>query len=116
MFSNLYRYPAIFTREEDGQFTVEFPDLKCATCAETEEKAGVSAKELLEIELLGLIEDGETIPNPSPITKVKLNVNDRAVMVDVTLPKTRWEGEGDPMQSITYRGFNQLRLPPRQTP
>ncbi|MDR0903140.1 MAG: type II toxin-antitoxin system HicB family antitoxin [Ruminococcus sp.] len=105
MFSNNYRYPAIFTREEDGQFSIEFPDLNCATCAETEEKAGISAKELLKIELLGLIEDGETIPNPSPITKIKLNVNDRAVMVDVFLPKKNTEYR---VQNTEYRIQNSL--------
>jgi predicted RNase H-like HicB family nuclease len=88
MYNEIFRYPAIITREEDGQFSIEFPDLNCATCAETEERAGISAKELLAIELSGLIEDGETIPLPSPIAQIKLNLNDKAVMVDVVLPKT----------------------------
>jgi predicted RNase H-like HicB family nuclease len=104
-YSSSFSYPAIFTREEDGQFSIEFPDLKCATCAETEEKAGASAKELLKIELSGLIEDGEKIPTPSPITKIKLNVNDKAVMVDVNLPNQNTEYR---VQNTEFRIQNSL--------
>ncbi len=59
-----YCYPAIFypPEQEGFDFCVVFPDLNVATQGESLQKALNMAKELLELTLYGLEEDGETIP------------------------------------------------------
>jgi predicted RNase H-like HicB family nuclease len=85
-----YFYPAVFTYEDDGQISVEFPDLDCATCADTEENALEAAKELLSIHMNGLEEDGEPIPTPTPLSKIIAKSNERAVLIDVFMPTIRF--------------------------
>lgn len=84
-----YFYPAVFTYEDGQEIAVDFPDLKCATSGETEDDALLSARELLGCVLNGLEEDGEEIPVPTPLAKVKTEANERAVLVDVYMPSIR---------------------------
>jgi predicted RNase H-like HicB family nuclease len=88
-----YVYPAIFTYEEDGQISVEFPDLGCATCADNDEKALEAAKELLSVYMNGLEEDGDNIPSPTPMNKISENPNERAFLIDVYMPVIRHRHE-----------------------
>ncbi|MEW5785241.1 MAG: type II toxin-antitoxin system HicB family antitoxin [Bacillota bacterium] len=62
-----YIFPAVFyPPEEEGlDFCVVFPDLDAATQGETLQQALDMAKELLELTLFGLEEDGEKIPAAS---------------------------------------------------
>jgi predicted RNase H-like HicB family nuclease len=85
-----YIYPALFTYEENGQISVEFPDLGCATCADTEERALEAAKELLSIHMNGLEEDGDPIPAPTPLKGIPEQPNERAVLIDVFMPTIRF--------------------------
>lgn len=84
-----YFYPAIFTYEPDQEIAVTFPDLDVATSGENEDDALISARELLGISLFGLEEDGEEIPEPTPLSKVETQENERAVLVDVYMPSIR---------------------------
>jgi len=62
-------YPAIF-HEEDG-FWVEFPDFPgCQTCGSTLEKTVELAQEALGLYLAELIENGESLPAPTPIKEL----------------------------------------------
>ena len=81
-----YFYPAIFTYEPGQEIAVTFPDLDVATSGENEDDALLSARELLGCVLYGLEEDGEPIPAPSPLSKVSVEENERAVLVDVYMP------------------------------
>lgn len=84
-----YFYPAIFTYELGQEIAVAFPDLNCATSGVTEEDALLSARELLGCVLNGLEEDGEEIPNPTPLPQVKTEKNERALLIDVYMPSVR---------------------------
>lgn len=84
-----YFYPAIFTYEPEQEIAVVFPDLDCATSGVNDDDALLSARELLGCVLNGLEEDGEKIPAPTPLTNVKLQSNERAVLIDVYMPSIR---------------------------
>ncbi len=79
-----YFYPAVFTYEPGQEIAVDFPDLKCATSGINDDDALLSARELL-----GLEEDGEEIPAPTPLAQVEVQPNERAVLVDVYMPSIR---------------------------
>lgn len=84
-----YFYPAVFTYEEGSEIAVVFPDLDAATSGVSEDDALMSARELLGCVMFGLEEDGEAIPAPTPLSKVALEENERAVLVDVYMPSIR---------------------------
>lgn len=83
-----YIYPAVFTRVAGEEISVVFPDLGCATCGETEEDALLSARELLGITMWGLEEDGDPIPDPTPVGKVDAGEG-MTMLVDVFMPSVR---------------------------
>ncbi len=84
-----YFYPAIFTFEPGQEIAVTFPDLNCATSGENADDALLSARELLGCVLFGLEEDGEEIPDPTPLPNVALEPNERVVLIDVYMPSIR---------------------------
>ncbi len=84
-----YFYPAVFTFEPGQKIAVTFPDLNCATSGENIENALLSARELLGCVLFGLEEDGEVIPEPTPLSDVELGSNERSVLIDVYMPSIR---------------------------
>ena len=86
---NRYIYPAVFTYEPNQEISVVFPDLDVATSGETDEDALFSARELLGCVMFGLEEDGEEIPAPTPLSQVKAEENEKAVLVDVYMPSVR---------------------------
>ena len=84
-----YFYPAVFTYEPGQEIAVVFPDLDVATSGANDDEALLSARELLGLSLYGLEEDGEDIPAPTPLSDVKTEKNERAVLVDVYMPSIR---------------------------
>lgn len=84
-----YFYPAVFTYEPEQEIAVVFPDLGCATSGVNDDDAFLSARELLGCVLNGLEEDNEEIPSPTPLSSVKLQPNERAVLIDVYMPSIR---------------------------
>lgn len=84
-----YFYPAVFTFEPGQEIAVTFPDLNCATSGENTDDALLSARELLGCVLFGLEEDGEEIPEPTPLPNVELEPNERALLIDVYMPSIR---------------------------
>lgn len=84
-----YFYPAVFSYEDGQEISVVFPDLDVATSGTDEVDALLSARELLGLALFGLEEDGEEIPDPTPLSKVEVQDSERAVLVDVYMPSVR---------------------------
>lgn len=84
-----YFYPAVFTYEEGKEIAVVFPDLDVATSGENDDDALLSARELLGCVMFGLEEDNAEIPEPTALSKVALEPNERAVLVDVYMPSVR---------------------------
>ena len=85
MKKDKYIFPAIFYYDDDG-ISISFPDLKgCNSCAETDEEALYMAKDALRGWLLVSEEFGDEIPNPSQLRDIKLEDNQKAVLIDVHL-------------------------------
>ena len=84
-----YFYPAVFTYEPGQEIAVVFPDLDCATSWFNDDDALLSARELLGCVMNGLEEDGDEIPEPTPLSQVKIEETERAVLVDVYMPSVR---------------------------
>ena len=84
-----YFYPAIFTYENGEEISVVFPDLDCDTSGINDDDALLSARELLGIVLFGMEEDKEEIPAPTPLSQIRTEENERAVLIDVYMPSIR---------------------------
>ncbi len=67
----LSMYPACFFKEENG-YSVIFPDLDLATCGETIDDAMAMAVDCLAGRLRWLKQDGDPIPEPSPMNSIDL--------------------------------------------
>ena len=64
-----YVYPAIFTSEPDGGYSVYFPDLEgCYTCGDTLADALFMAEDALALILYGYEKDQRPIPQPSKMS------------------------------------------------
>lgn len=72
-----YVYPAVFSPEEKGQYSVFFPDLDgCYTCGDNLQDAIMMAADVLAFYLYDEEKNGNTIPEPTPIKQVELNENE----------------------------------------
>ena len=68
-----YAYPAIFTPEDDGGFSIRFPDLEdCYTCGDDIVDGLIMAEDVLALVLYGYEKDGRDIPLPSKETDIPL--------------------------------------------
>ena len=66
-----YIYPAIFTKENDGGYSVVFPDLEsCYTCGDTLEQAMDMAEDCLALVLYGYETDQKEIPAASSMDSI----------------------------------------------
>ena len=71
-----YAYPAIFTPEEDGSYSINFPDLEgCYTCGDSLEDGIEMASDVLALVLYGYEKDGREIPAPSAPAAIPLSGN-----------------------------------------
>ena len=84
-----YYYPAVFGYVDGEEISIVFPDLDVATSGENDDDALSSARELLGCVLVGLEEDGEDIPAPSPLNSLNVADNERTVLIDVYMPAVR---------------------------
>ena len=68
-----YAYPAIFTPEPEGGYSINFPDLEgCFTCGDTLEDGLEMAKDALALVLYGYEKEKREIPQPSNLTSFAL--------------------------------------------
>jgi predicted RNase H-like HicB family nuclease len=69
---NKYSYPAIFTPEENGAYSVFFPDFEnCYTCGDNLADSIYMAEDVLAFTIYDLQKDGKTLPIPSELSSVK---------------------------------------------
>lgn len=72
-----YVYPAVFTKEDDGKYSVVFRDLEdCYTCGDNIEHAIEMAEDALALVLYGYESDGKEIPAPSDSKTIEVNSNE----------------------------------------
>lgn len=61
-----YCFPAVFTPEENGGYSVSFPDVEgCFTCGDTLHDAIMMAEDVLPLMLVVLEDEKAPIPTPS---------------------------------------------------
>ncbi len=68
-----YVYPAIFTPEEKGMFSIRFPDIEgCFTCGDNLEEGIEMAKDALALMLTHLEDNNRRIPAASEINTLTI--------------------------------------------
>lgn len=101
-----YVYPAVFTQEDNGQYSVVFRDLEgCYTCGDSIEQAIEMAEDALALVLYGYEVEGKEIPRPSSRESIEVQqgefvndircdtlayrkmYNNKSVRKNVTLPE-----------------------------
>lgn len=114
-----YVYPAVFTEEDNGMYSVEFRDLEsCYTCGDDISDAVLNAQDVLSMVLYRYEREGKAIPKPSSISDIKIDSksfvsyivgdidtyrrmnNNRAVKKTLTIPE--WMNEVAIAQNINF--------------
>ncbi len=86
MGKETYIYPAIFTYDEDG-ISIVFPDIpEALSCADNDLEAVKNAKEVLSLCLASREDDGEKISEPTDVSKITLEPNQRIFVIEVWMP------------------------------
>lgn len=68
-----YVYPAVFEPEEEGGYSINFPDLEgCFTCGEDLNDGIAMAEDALALVLYGYESDNKAIPKPSKHNDIQL--------------------------------------------
>ena len=72
-----YVYPAIFTKEDDGKFSINFPDLEsCYTCGDNLEDGLRMAEDVLAFTLYDYEKNNKAIPAPSDLKEIGVGDNE----------------------------------------
>lgn len=72
-----YVYPAVFTAESDGGFSVDFPDLEsCYTCGDNLAEAIKMAEDVLALTLYEYERDNKQAPTPTAVDSIKKEQNE----------------------------------------
>ena len=83
-------YPAVIHDDTDGLWA-EFPDMPgCFTQGDNQEELLANAAEAIECFLLGLLEDGENLPTPTPPQNIhpkEKNTYVSLIQADIDLSK-----------------------------
>lgn len=86
-------YIAIIHKELSSDFGVSFPDFAgCVTAGKTLDEARANAEEALALHVAGMIEDGESIPDPSTLDEVMNSEDFRtgfAIVVPLQTPQQK---------------------------
>ncbi|MGN0638778.1 MAG: type II toxin-antitoxin system HicB family antitoxin [Huintestinicola sp.] len=77
-----YIYPAIFTEESDGGYSIVFPDIPgCYTQGEDMNDGMEMANDILCLRLYDMEKNGEAVPDPSDIRTLQTGKNQFATLV-----------------------------------
>ncbi len=79
-----YIYPAIFSPEEKGMFSINFPDIEgCFTCGDGLEHGMRMANDALCLMLVDMEDNRKEIPSASRINDLKVDGEDFATLISV---------------------------------
>lgn len=79
-----YIFPAIFTPEDEGGYSILFPDIKgCYTCGDTLEDGLNMADDALSLILVNLEDENKVIPKPSAINELNMTGDEFATLISV---------------------------------
>jgi predicted RNase H-like HicB family nuclease len=84
------RYVALVRKEPTSDFGVDFPDFPgCVTAGSTLDEARSMAEEALSFHIEGMLEDGDSLPEPTPIESILEDPDNQDVAtVFLVAPKT----------------------------
>ena len=91
-----YTYPAIFEKEQEGGYSIYFPDIEgCYTQAEDTAEGIENAGDALCLMLYELEKQGKPIPKSSNIKDIEVNGDDIVTLVacDTQFYKNYYEGK-----------------------
>ena len=91
-----YTYPAIFEKDEDGGYSIYFPDIEgCYTQAEDITDGIENAGDALCLMLYELEKQGKSIPKPSNIKDFEVSEDDIVTLIacDTKFYKNYFEGK-----------------------
>ncbi|WP_168120953.1 type II toxin-antitoxin system HicB family antitoxin [Paenibacillus sp. HB172176] len=84
-----YIFPAIFDPNENGGYTITFPDLPgCITEGSDLEEAVLMAAEAMALHLYGMERDGDAIPLPSKPNEVSMEDTETGAFVSLIQSRT----------------------------
>ena len=114
-----YVYPAVFTEEDNGMYSVNFKDLEsCYTCGDDINDAILNAQDVLSMVLYRYEKERKPIPRPSSISGIEIDDksfvsyvvgdtdtyrrmhNNKAVKKTLTIPE--WMNEVAIAQNINF--------------
>ena len=114
-----YVYPAVFTEEDNGMYSVNFKDLEsCYTCGDDIDDAILNAQDVLSMVLYRYEKERKPIPRPSSILGIEIDDksfvsyvvghtdtyrrmnNNKAVKKTLTIPE--WMNEVAIAQNINF--------------
>ena len=89
--SPIYVYPAVFTKETNGKYSIRFPDFSnCLTCGDNIEDGMLMAEDALALTIYSDFEEQEkSAPIASPITKIKIAKNEFVTYIKCDTTKYR---------------------------
>lgn len=89
----LLYYTAVIHKEADSDYGVSFPDFPgCISAGENQSEALVMAKEALTLQIEGMIEDKDTIPDPTSVDDIQSAISEDADVAFVTLVEAALPG------------------------
>ena len=94
MLKDRYDFPALLHYTCDGRIGITFPDLPgCVSQAHSDGEAVSMATEALELHLYGMEQSETPVPNPSRLSEIPTEPDQRTILVTAIMPLVREDME-----------------------
>ncbi len=94
MLKDRYDFPALLHYTRDGRIGITFPDLPgCVSQAHSDGEAVSMATEALELHLYGMEQSETPVPNPSRLSEIPTEPDQRTILVTAIMPLVREDME-----------------------
>ena len=94
MLKDRYDFPALLHYTHDGRIGITFPDLPgCVSQAHSDEEAVSMATKALELHIYGMEQSETPVPNPSRLSEIPTEPDQRTILVTAIMPLVREDME-----------------------
>ena len=94
MLKDRYDFPALLHYTRDGRIGITFPDLPgCVSQAHSDGEAVSMATEALELHIYGMEQSETPVPNPSRLSEIPTEPDQRTILVTAIMPLVREDME-----------------------
>ena len=94
MLKDRYDFPALVHYTRDGRIGITFPDLPgCVSQAHSDGEAVAMATEALELHIYGMEQSETPVPNPSRLSEIPTEPDQRTILVTAIMPLVREDME-----------------------